>query len=115
MPKIRSDGVARYGSNRAFPYWGTGSRCLVFSCIAGDVDQPDLCSRDFDIATVAHMCQAETSPDQSAIAEQCPYFLRVRVSGNIEVFGMQSEECITHTSAHQKGLKSRLVQPIKDF
>ena len=71
---------------------------------------------DFDdLPAKANVRQPETPANQAAIAEQGLDFLGMGVGRDVEVLGMQLEQCIAHPATYQKRLKPRFVQPVQDF
>ncbi len=60
-----------------------------------------------------NMCQPKPAPDEPAVGEQRPYFLRMRVGRNIEVLGMQLKQCVPDAAADKERLETRFIQPIQ--
>ncbi len=57
----------------------------------------------------------KSTPDQSAIREQCPHLVRTRIGGDIEILGMQAQQRIPNATTNKKGLVTGFVQPVEDF
>lgn len=69
----------------------------------GDLDQ---------LATVVHMDNLKTPPNQSRAPEKLDDLLRWRVGGDVEILGTPSKQQITHPAAHHEGRKSGLLQAL---
>ena len=62
-------------------------------------------SRDLDdLAPEMHVCQAEASPDETAVAEHLAHLLRARVRGDVEVLGLTPKQQVAHPATDQVGL-----------
>ncbi len=61
------------------------------------------------------MRQAEPSPDQAAPGEDCLYFLRRRIRGDVKVLGILPEQQVTNAPTDDVGFKARFLQALDDL
>ena len=61
-------------------------------------------------ATVHHMHDPKTPPDDEGAPKQALDLFGRGVGGHVKVFGRQTEHQVTHGTAHNVGLKSRLFE-----
>ncbi len=62
-----------------------------------------------------HMRQAETSPNQTAVAEQLAYLIRRGVGGNVKIFWLFAKQQVADAAADQPGFVARLVEAVHDL
>lgn len=62
-----------------------------------------------------HMRQAETSPNQTAVAEQLAYLIRRGVGGNVKIFRLFAKQQVADAAADQPGFVARLVEAVHDL
>jgi len=71
-------------------------------------------SGDLDnLAPETDVCQAETAPDQAAIPEQMPDFIRGRIGGHVKILGFTSQQQVTHPAPNQKALEPALFEAVQ--
>ena len=68
-----------------------------------------------DLPAKPHMRQPKATPDQAAIIKQRTNLLRCGISRDIEILGVQVQDCITHAATDQERLIAGLVQAIQHF
>ncbi len=68
-----------------------------------------------DLGPKVDMGEAETPPDQTAVAKDPAHFLGLGIGGHVEVLGLAPEEEVADPAAHQMGLVPGLAQTIQDL
>lgn len=53
-----------------------------------------------------HMRRAETSPNQTAVAEQLAYLIRRGVGGNVKIFWLFAKQQVADAAADQPRIRS---------
>ena len=66
-----------------------------------------------DLAAETDVRKPEAAADEPAVREQRAHLLGRCVGRNVEVLGVQTDQCVTHTAAHEECLVARLVEPIQ--
>ncbi len=59
--------------------------------------------------------QAETSPDQTAVAEQLAHLIRRGVGGDVKIFRLFAKQQVADTAADQPGFVACLVEAVHDL
>ncbi len=92
-----------------FILFATRYRFLARRRCAGGAER-----RHFDhFAPVDDMGEAEAPSDQPTIAEQASHLLGQGVGGDVKVLRVESQNDVTHATAHQKSLEAGLFQAVQ--
>ena len=59
--------------------------------------------------------EAETAPDQTAVAEQLTHLIRRGVGRDVKIFWLFAKQQVADAAADQPGLVARLVEAVHDL
>ena len=62
-----------------------------------------------------HVREAETAPDQTAVAEQLTHLIRRGVGRDVKIFWLFAKQQVADAAADQPGLVARLVEAVHDL
>src|SRR5262249_21396605 len=66
-----------------------------------------------DLGAKDDMGEPKPPPDQPSIAKKLSDLLGMGVGGDIEVLGGEPDQHVAHTTAHEVGRKTAIMQPIQ--